>query len=136
MNKLKRKFLYLFLNFSDSIIWFLLYFSSSRLAITILKNKFWRCFKIKLTAEQNFFVKEKLRNSAVKLMHKNIFSSCLSRSVLFMIIFDIFGIYTKLYLGILKNKNQKKIAHAWLKIDQTKEFITPNYKKCSLLIEI
>ena len=136
MNNLKRKLLYLFLSISDSIIWFFLYLSSSRIALSILKNKFWRHLKIKLTEEQNFFIKTKLKNSAVKLMHKNIFSSCLSRSVLFMIIFDIFGINTKLYLGMLKNKNQKKIAHAWLKIDQTKEFITPNYKKCSLLIEI
>ena len=124
------------MSISDSIIWFFLYLSSSRIALSILKNKFWRHLKIKLTEEQNFFIKTKLKNSAVKLMHKNIFSSCLSRSVLFMIIFDIFGINTKLYLGMLKNKNQKKIAHAWLKIDQTKEFITPNYKKCSLLIEI
>ena len=136
MNNLKRKLLYLFLSISDSIIWFFLYLSSSRIALSILKNKFWRHLKIKLTEEQNVFIKTKLKNSAVKLMHKNIFSSCLSRSVLFMIIFDIFGINTKLYLGMLKNKNQKKIAHAWLKIDQTKEFITPNYKKCSLLIEI
>ncbi len=128
-------FLY-FCYFFDSFIWFALKILSGKSVLNVLKNRFWKLFKIKLTCNQIIFLKKKIKHISKKLLKREKYSSCLSRSIFCMIILDLIGVKTNLYLGMSKNENQIKVPHAWLQIDVTGEIITPKMNFCSELIKI
>ena len=56
----------------------------------------------------------------------NIMSSCLTRSLLARLIFDLINVKNELWVGILKNGN-KKILHAWLYDPMLNVDITPSF---------
>lgn len=71
-------------------------------------------------------IKKKVKNFYRK---KNIFSSCLSKSISIKFILDFLNIENKLYFGISKLSNNKKVAHAWLVDPINGECITPGLEK-------
>ena len=91
---------------------------------------------IKLNKNTALYIKEKLIEYAKILSRRRFFSSCLSRSTLFMIILEIFGIKTNMFLGMYLGKNQKKTPHAWIEVSKTGDIITSKIENCTLIHKI
>ena len=111
------------------------YLLPSKYSILILRSKLWIKTKFNLNENKKKILKNFFKYYSIKLSKKRLFSSCLSRSILFMILLEIFGIETNLYLGMSLNKNREKIPHAWLEL-KNKEIITTRLKNCSLITKI
>ncbi len=132
----KKIFYFFILIILDSLIWFFINLSSSKFFINLLKRKSWRIMNIKLNKNKTLYLKEKLINYEKILSKRRFFSSCLSRSTLFMIILEIFGIKTDMFLGMYIGKNQKKIPHAWIEVSKTGDIITSRIDNCTLIHKI
>ena len=110
----------------DTSIWIILKFLSGELLIKILKNNSKRKIYIQIKESKVNSIKKKIKYFYHK---KNIFSSCLSKSIAIKLILDTLNVNTKLYFGISKFSNGKKIPHAWLVDPKSGESITPGLKK-------
>ena len=133
---LKKVFYLLILIILDSLFWFFIHLSSSKFFINLLKRKSWRIINIKLNKNTTFYLIEKLIKYEKILSKRRFFSSCLSRSTLFMIILEIFGIKTNMFLGMYLGKNQKKIPHAWIEVSKTGDIVTSKIENCTLIHKI
>ena len=112
------------------------YFLPSKYSIRILKSKFWHKLNFQLKGNRKIILKNTLKYYSKNISKKKLFSSCLSRSTLFMIILEIFGVETNCYLGMILNKNQQKVPHAWLELKENGETLTNKIDKCSLITRI
>ncbi|MBO8240570.1 hypothetical protein HA152_07620 [Prochlorococcus marinus XMU1412] len=83
-------------------------------------------FSFRLKDKKIFLIKKKTREFCEK---KSFFSSCLSKAISIKFIFDILNINNKLYFGISKHSNGKKVAHAWLVDPKAGKSITPGFYK-------
>ena len=61
-------------------------------------------------------------------------SSCLSKSLLGRILFDCFRIPNVLHLGMEKNNQGTKVAHAWLTNEDSKIYYTNGLQKKGIKI--
>ena len=124
-NVLKLLFIFV-LYFIDTIVWIILKIISGEKLMKLLNNIFIKNTVISFKKSYIQSIKKKVKDFYSK---KNIFSSCLSKSISIKLILDFLNIENKLYLGIGKLSNNKKIAHAWLVDPINGEFITPGLKK-------
>ncbi len=112
------------------------YLLPSRYSIFILKSKFWRKIKFNFKEKKKKSLKNFFKYYSIKLSKKKYFSSCLSRSILFMIFLEICSMETNLYLGMTFNKSRTKVPHAWLELKKNREIITSKLNNCSLITKI
>ena len=118
----------------DTFVWITLKIISGKMLILFINNIFIKNTSISLKKSYILSIKKKVKNFYNK---KNIFSSCLSKSISIKFILDLLNIENKLCFGISKLSNNKKIAHAWLVDPVNDEFITPGLeKKKSLTVYI
>ena len=124
-NVLKLFFIFV-LYFIDTIVWMILKIISGENLMKCLNNIFIKNKAISLKKSYIQSIKKKVKDFYSK---KNIFSSCLSKSISIKFILDFLNIENKLYLGIGKLSNNKKVAHAWLVDPINGELITPGLEK-------
>ena len=118
----------------DTFVWITLKIISGELLIIFIKNIFIQNKNISLKKSYILSIKKKVKHFYNK---KNIFSSCLSKSISIKFILDLLNIENKLYFGISKLSNNKKVAHAWLVDPVNGELITPGLpKKKSITVYI
>ena len=122
------KFLLLnFLKFVDSSIWLIIKFLPNKLLWKSIKSrplKFFNfSFKNKIRNKFKFFIKHLLNSITLNPFP---LSSCLSRSVLGMILLDLISVENKLRIGIIKDINGEKITHAWLIDPINEDSFTPS----------
>ena len=122
------------LYFVDTFVWIILKIISGEMLMLFLKKVFIKNTTISLKTSYILSVKKKVRDF---YSNKNIFSSCLSKSISIKFILDFLNIENKLCFGISKLSSNEKIAHAWLVDPINGEFITPGLiKNKSLTIYI
>lgn len=116
----------------DLFVWIVLKLINGKLLILCLKNK----FKISPKTSVGDLTRSRiLINIKVFSSKKKNFTSCLSKAITVKILLDILNINNKIYFGISKNSNGKKIPHAWIVDPLSGEFITPGlYNQKSLIM--
>ena len=128
---MKRILFFNILFFIDFFIWIVLKLINGKLLIWFLKNK----FKISPKTSLGDLTRSRiLINIRVFSSKKKNFTSCLSKAITVKILLDILNINNKIYFGISKNSNGKKIPHAWVVDPLSGEFITPGLDNQKALI--
>ena len=109
--------IYILLNifFLDRIIWFLISILPNKIILKFIKNNIKLSFLNFITNN----IKNKIRIYFADALKSNViysqkYSSCLSKSLTGKHLLNIFGIESKIYLGMTIDSDGKKIPHAWL----------------------
>ena len=114
-----KKFLKIYILFNifliDRFIWFFIGILPNKIIIDFLRKK----IKINFFYLKKNNFQNKIRIFLAYALKSNIicwpkFSSCLSKSLTGKYLLNIFGIESKLYLGMTNDSNGRKIPHAWL----------------------
>ena len=124
-------FIYLFFSIIDCLIWINIRTFSNKKLLYIIRKKPWKLF----TINSKKVIWEARITKILKVLAKNnlFFSSCLSRSIMGMILLDIFGINYIFNLGMTKNKVGKKIPHAWVENKLTGKIISQRSNSINLI---
>ena len=113
-NFLKNYFL-LNIFFIDRIIWCFICILPNKIILKSIKKnrklKFSHLIKNKFQKKIRIYFALALKSNFIYFPK---YSSCLSKSLTGKYLLNIFGIETKLYLGMTNDSNGKKIPHAWL----------------------
>ena len=101
--------------FIDRIIWCFIFILPNKIIIKFIKKngklKFSHLIKNKLQNKIRIYFALALKSNIIYFPK---YSSCLSKSLTGKYLLNIFGIETKLYLGMTNDSNGEKIPHAWL----------------------
>ena len=115
INNIIKIVIYRLICFIDSFFWLIIMKLNAKFLFKLFAKRPWLIFSIQ---KKNIFL-YKLIELIKKLILKRCnlnpsFSTCLSRSITARFVLDIFDIKNELYLGMTKNKEGKKVPHAWL----------------------
>ena len=123
----KKLIIFYFFKILDTSIW---------LIIKLLPNKFiWKSVKLRPFKIINFRLSINFRNKLRKTIKyflnlisikSSPYSSCLSRSILGMILLDFLSIDNVLRVGIIKYIDGKKATHTWLVDPINEELFVPS----------
>jgi len=110
-----RPITYVCFSLADHCIWLLIILLPDTVAFQLLKNRPWKCLRIKANNKILFSLTLRVKSLLKqRCYYAKRFSSCLSRSTLGRILLDILEVQNELHLGMTIDKENSKVPHAWL----------------------
>ena len=117
-----KKLIYLIFFICDTLIWLFLKIIWGKALVLFIRKINFVYLPIKIKKKYSILIKKELKKASLR---KIVLTSCLSKSITCKIFLNLINSKSKLYLGINKFSNGKRIPHAWLVDTENNENITP-----------